>query len=90
MEGGMYGVGVWQPPPLTDYPGNRPEKYWLRRILADFGGWELASFGWRSEIDGEGGAGAVNRQVTRARGVPVPDQPYPGPIYELLFQTGLI
>ena len=60
------------------------------RILADFGGWELASFGWRSEIDGEGGAGAVNWQVTRARGVPVPDQPYPGPIYELLFQTGLI
>ena len=90
MEGGMYGVGVWQPPPLTDYPGNRPEKYWLGRILADFGGWELASFGWRSEIDGEGGAGAVNWQVTRARGVPVPDQPYPGPIYELLFQTGLI
>ena len=82
--------GVWQPPPLTDYPGNRPEIYWLRRILADFGGWELASFGWRSEIDGEGGAGAVNWQVTRARGVPVPDQPYPGPIYELLFQTGLI
>ena len=88
MEGGMYGVGVWQPPPLTDYI----QAIGPRNIgwEADFGGWELASFGWRSEIDGEGGAGAVNWQVTRARGVPVPDQPYPGPIYELLFQTGLI
>ena len=86
----VWSGGVATSPSDGLYPGNRLEKYWLRKILADFGGWELASFGWRSEIDGEGGAGAVNWQVTRARGVPVPDQPYPGPIYELLFQTGLI
>ena len=90
MEGGMYGVGVWQPPPLTDYIQAIGSRNIGWENLAYFGGWELASFGWRSEIDGEGGAGAVNWQVTRARGVPVPDQPYPGPIYELLFQTGLI
>ena len=44
MEGGMYGVGVWQPPPLTDYPGNRPEKYWLGEswLILGVGNWPVS------------------------------------------------